>query len=149
MNKHAWQILRIEWIILHVMLQRMEECLEVVKSMTQTENSPLVLHVQSYRNIFRKLVYCDFWLITVTVWWLGPFTQVQVAEPGGGRVLQRSHSRDGRRQPGAPAEVWGEHTEGGRLGLWICNIQWKCKWVFFVTLTSAKCVPLSSLLSPW
>lgn len=31
--------------------------------------------------------------------------QVQVAKPGGGRVLQRSHPRDGRRQPGAPTEV--------------------------------------------
>lgn len=32
-------------------------------------------------------------------------SQVQVAEPGGGRVLQRSHPRGGRRQPGAPTEV--------------------------------------------
>lgn len=31
--------------------------------------------------------------------------QVQVTEPGGGGVLQRSHPRGGRRQPGAPTEV--------------------------------------------
>lgn len=38
-------------------------------------------------------------------------SQVQVAKPGGGRVLQRPHPRGGRRQPGAPTEVWGEEAE--------------------------------------
>lgn len=49
------------------------------------------------------------------------FLQVQVAEPGGGRILQRPHSRGGQRQPGAPTEVWGEATG------WGGNVSWRRK----------------------
>lgn len=35
---YVWQILKIEWIILHVMAHTVNECLEVVKSDNFTEN---------------------------------------------------------------------------------------------------------------
>lgn len=57
--------------------------------------------------------------------------QVQAAEPGGGRVLQRSHPRGGRREPGAAAEVRGEAADalfefapfdGGASGVFIATL---------------------------